>query len=246
MEDKTTPYGDQEAFTPEPPARRPRGCLFYGCLTVAILALIAIILVGTGAYLGYRAVEEFVQEYADDVGKPVPVVELPAEEVEAVQERIKKFRDALAAGKATDPLVLTADEVNSLIAEQPWLPGKLALEFAGDKVRGQVSIPLESLGFPANVLFPGKFLNGNAEFSVGLDGDQLVVKLESLEVKGKHVPDNYVATFRAENLARGANTPANAKHVARLKSIEIKDGKLIISPKPQPEAPGPAPAKDGQ
>jgi hypothetical protein len=244
MEGKPPPFAEYETFSPEPPQRKPRGCLFYGCLTVAILALIAVLLVGAGAYFGYRAVEEFVQEYAEDAPKPVPVVELPAEEVEAVQERIKKFRDALSAGKPTEPLVLTAAEINSLIAEVPVLEGRLAVDFAGDKVRGQVSLPLDALGFPANVLFPGKYLNGNAEFRVGIEDGELVVRLESLEVKGKRVPDTFVATLRTENLAREANTPANAPHVAKIKSIEIKDDKLIISPKPPPELQGPAPAKE--
>jgi hypothetical protein len=236
MEGKQSPYSDYETYNPERPERKPRGCLFYGCMTIAVLGLLMLILLGAGAYYGYRLAKDFVQEYTEDSPVPVPIVVMPEGELKAVEDRVKAFQEALKAGKATEPLVLTADEINAQIAAIPGWKGKLAVDFTGDKIRGEVSIPLESLGFPANVLFPGKYLNGNATLAVRIEKGELFVTIESLEVRGKKVPANVIEVIRNDNLGREAKNSTNAPLLARIESITIKDGKLIITPKPTPAA----------
>jgi hypothetical protein len=245
MEGKQPPLNDYETYNPERPERKPRGCLFYGCVTVAVIGLLVLLLLGAGAYYGYRIAKDFVQEYTEDAPVPVPVVAMPEGERQAVEERVKAFKEALKAGKPAEPLVLTADEINALIAAFPGWKGRVAVDLSGDNIRAEVSIPLESFGFPANVLFPGKYLNGIATLDVRIEKDELVVTIESLEVKGKPVPDDVIKVLRNDNFGLEARNPTNAPMLARIESIVIKDGKLIVTPKPLPVAkPAEAAKKD--
>ena len=52
-------------FSPEhyeaPP--RQRGCFFYGCIIASVLALLMAILVAVIAFVGYRMLNQWVNEY---------------------------------------------------------------------------------------------------------------------------------------------------------------------------------------
>lgn len=217
---------------PAPARERPRrGCVFYGCVTAAVLAVVAAIVVAIGLALVYRAFNTFVKEYAEDAPAPIPVAEMPAGEVERVEDRLRAFRDAIAAGKAAEPLVLSAEEINALIAQDEDLRGVVAVDFENDEFRGRVSLPLEDLGFP------GKFLNGAATFDVRIDNGLLLVTVETLEVRGKPLPEDAMSRLRMENLAKAVNRdPDDAAVIARIERIEVKGGKLVVTPKPPPPA----------
>lgn len=213
----------------EPP-RKKRGCLFYGCLATIVVSIIGVILVGVGIFFVYRGINELVKQYGEDAPRAIPVSELPPAELKNVHDRVTGFQAALEAAKPTPPLVLTASEINALIDEHPQLKGIIAIDLTGDKIRGQVSLPLERFRFP------GKFLNGAATFDVRIDNGLLLVTLDTLEVKGKLIPEEDMAKFRMENLAKSfGKDPKDAKQIARIEKIEVKDGKLIIIPKVPPD-----------
>ena len=111
----------------------------------------------------------------------------PPRRRKTLEERVKAFRTALEEGKPTEPLVLTSDEINALIeARTAELKGKVYVTIEGDKLKGQVSIPLSD--FPSFGLTRGRYLNGEAEFKVSLQDGILLVTLDSIEVNGKHRP----------------------------------------------------------
>jgi hypothetical protein len=67
-----------------------------------------------------------------------------------------------------------------------------------------------------------------------MTNNELSVRIDSLEVKGKRLPEKYLAQLREQNLAQDAdNNPTNAAAMSNYKSIEIKDGKVIIEAKEQ-------------
>ena len=81
---------------------------------------------------------------------------MPAEKRQALKDRVEAFRKAVEAGTATEPLVLTSDDLNALIEENAELKGKVYVKIEGDEVKGQVSIPLERLAdLP---MFKGRYL----------------------------------------------------------------------------------------
>ena len=68
---------------------------------------------------------------------------MPPEEAKELHDRVDAFQAALDSGKPTEPLVLDSDDINVLIADNPDLRDKVHVDIEGDKVKGQVSFPLE-------------------------------------------------------------------------------------------------------
>ena len=235
MSSQTPQYIDYDGVQPPYHAeRKPKGCVFYGCLAAGIVAVLGVLLIGALLFFTYKMLGDFVRDYGEDAPRPVAVAELPADQLDAIKARVDAFRAAISTDKPdkpAEPLVLTSTEVNALIDSNPDLKGVVAADFAGDKIRGQVSFPLAKVGFP------GRFLNGTATFDVRIDHGLLLVTLDTLEVKGKPIPETVMSKLRMENLFKEKNDPATASKLARIEKIEVKDSKLIITPKP----PGPPP-----
>jgi len=206
------------------------GCLFYGCLTVVILG----IFVMAGITFGIWKLKEFALSYTDTMPREFAGVSIPTEKVAEFSERIDAFSTAVKEGKNTGPLVLTAEEVNALIYGHMGfkeLKGGIQVSFSDDKIKGQVSIPLDKLLFG---LGEGRYLNGSASFNVSCENGVLIVALDSLEVKGKQVPEIIMSQFRNENLAKDLYKDVeSAKMIKRLKRIQVRDGKLIIEAGPE-------------
>src|SRR5262245_33509433 len=220
-------------FTPEPyEPPRERGCFFYGCIIAGVMALLFVLAVGVGFYMLYRALGRFVDQYTATAPRELPKVEMPPEKRQTLKERVEAFRKSIDAGTPTEPLVLTGDDVNALIEDHPdlsGLKGKVFVTIERDKLKGQVSIPLEFLGLP---MFRGRYLNGEAELKVSLNNGLLLVSLESFEVNGQRPPEEFLANLRQQNWAQDAyKNPKNAEFLRKLESLEITDGKIIIKPR---------------
>jgi hypothetical protein len=221
-------------LAPVEPVKKPRGCFFYGCVTAICLSLVFLVVVGLLAYTGYRYYTRMIEQYTSTSPMELPKVDLPPEQVEALNARVDAFKKALDTGKDAEPLVLTADEINVLIAKNPAFKDRVHVEIPGDEIQGQISMPLGQIGLPG---LAGRYLNGKASFHVLLTDGQLFVTLRSLEVNGKALPEDVLKSFRKQNLAADfANDPDNAKAIQKLESIEVKDGKLIIKPRARKDA----------
>ncbi|MBN2309426.1 MAG: hypothetical protein JXR94_10675 [Candidatus Hydrogenedentes bacterium] len=225
--------GFQPPVQPAPakPSSAGRNCVVagvIGCLTI----MVVFIVVGVFAYVGIkRAVSGLVDAYTDTVPVTLPEVEIADEDLQALRARVDGFKAALGNGTATEPLVLTADDINALIQNHPdWedLKGKAYVSIEGQQVRGEVSIPLEGL-------VAGRYLNGSATFDVFLRNGILYVQLMAAEVKGKALPEDFVSGLRSENLAEAvAQDPTMAPAIRRIESIAINNGAITITPKVEP------------
>ena len=218
-------------FSPEYDNSRPRqrGCFFYGCVIASVLAVLLIIALAVLAFVGMRLFSGVVEEWTSPTPAELPKVQISEEERKSVRERVDAFRKALDEGTATDPLVLTSDDLNALIEENPDLRGRLFARVEGDKLKAQISFPLEMLKIG---MLKGRYLNGEAELKASLSEGILVVTLESLEVNGKRPPEKFLAELRKQNLAKDAyENPENAEMIRRFESLEIKDGKIILKPR---------------
>ncbi len=218
--------------TAEPP-KKERGCFFYGCLVAIILAVLALIVVSVGGYFGYRAFLGLVNEYTSTTPVTLPKVEMSEEDHKALRERIDAFKKALDEGADAEPLVLTGDELNAALAENPEVAGRVYFIIEGDKLKGQVSMPLDALPLPG---VKGRYFNGKATFLASLHDGHLVVQLDEAEVNGKPLSEQMMAGLRNENLAKNAvDDPKNAEFLNKLASLQIKDGKITIKAKPKAE-----------
>jgi hypothetical protein len=235
-------------FSPEqyqaPP--RQRGCFFYGCIIASVLALLAAILVGVLIFVGYRMLNQLVNDYTATAPEQLPKVDMPAENRQALKDRVEAFRKAVNDGTATDPLILSSDDVNALIDENEELKGTIYVKIEGDELKGKVSFPLEKLPLP---MVKGRYLNGEADLKASLFDGELVVHIDAIEVNGKRPPEQIMTDLRKQNITKDlAKDPENAAMLRKLESLEIKDGKIIIKARPKsatsrPESNGKAATK---
>ena len=210
------------------PNKARRGCLFYGCLTSGILLLVVVIAVL--AALSYA--KKLLNTYTDTQPMPLPTVQMSSAEMDAVRQRIDTFHQNVRQHREAQPLVLTGDDINALIATDPdlkSLKGKVYVTIETNLLKGQVSVPLTDLGLRA---FRGRYLNGTATFNLSLDNSNLTVTVQSIVAKGKPLSGRFMNRLRQQNLAENANTDSRSSMALdQLQSIQVKDGKLIIMPR---------------
>jgi hypothetical protein len=212
----------------EPPQKRRRGCLFYGCLS-GIACLLAIMV---AFLLGLYQLKRMLNFYTDTHAISLPSVQLTAAEMDVLKRRVENFQDAVRSGRPTEPLSLSADEINALIGSDPNLTrvrGRVYVTIDGNRLKGQVSLPLAELGLP---FFRGRYLNGTGVFAVGLHRGDLLVTADSLAVKNKPLPAVYMDKIRSENLAANlSSNPRASVALNHLQDVRVGDGKLILVPK---------------
>jgi len=216
---------------PQPP--KQRGCFFYGCITCVVLFLIFGIAGFLALRYGLNKVTAIVEAYTETSPATLPSVQMPAAEYAELDKRLTAFQESLNGQKAEAPLVLTGNEINVLIANNPaWKPvkGKLYVTIEGDQIKGKVSIPMDELArVPGLSKLHGRYLNGSTSLKAQLQGGKLVVNMQSLEAKGQSPPENIMAQLRMQNLAQNIeNDSKSAEIIRRLESIEIKDGKITV------------------
>lgn len=210
---------------------RKRGCLFYGSIVAVVLLVFLLI----GALLGLRLFKKMINQYTDTAPAPLPTLEVSSGQFEQVKARVDAFKEKVRTGRAAEPLDLTADDINAMIArDQDLSPlkGKVYVTIQDGQLKGQVSAPMDQVGLP---MFRGRYLNGTATFSVSLRDGTLTITPQRVEVKGQPLPETYMQNLRKENLAARLNMePGSSNALYRLQDIKIQDGKLVIVPKTGP------------
>jgi hypothetical protein len=221
----------------QPPKKR--GCFFYGCIVCLALLLFGGLVVGLVGWYTVHQLNALVDQYTDTAAMPLPKVDMPPEELAKLKARVAEFKHALDAHTNTPPLVLTSREINALMADNPQiksmnLDNTFYVDLEGDHIDGEVSLPLDNIGKIPFVHTAGRYLNGKGEFAAEVTNATLSVTTVSLEVKGKPLPPQFMASLSQKNLADSINqNPTNTAAMARFESIEVKDSALIIRAKSQ-------------
>ena len=134
-------------FTPEPPQPLPkqRGCFFYGCIIASILAVLFAILMVVIAFFVYRLVNQLVDQYTSTTPQELPKVEMPAGAGQDAQGSSRGIPQGRRERNSHRTLVLTSDDLNALIEDNPDLKGVIYVKIEGNEVKGQISLPLDKL-----------------------------------------------------------------------------------------------------
>lgn len=209
--------------------RRGRGCFFYGCLITAVLFIVCAL----GLYFGARLlVNRWIETYTVTTPVPVRQVEGTPEEIKAVQDRFKRFAEAIRSGQPIEPLVLSEKDLNLLINNVPDLAqfkNHIYVAIEGRKLQGTMSLPLDSLGLSQ---LKGRYFNGVAELKASLQDGVLLVTLDRLEVNGEPLPEHIMAGIRSQNLAKDVYKDERSLEVLRkLDTIEVDDGRVLVKPR---------------
>lgn len=206
--------------------------MFYGCIVGIVLMLMLL----AGVLYGLHQFKKVMNQFTDSKPVALPTVSLSASQLDSLHQRVNTFSNSVSTGKAASPLVLNSDEINALIADNPGgtnLSGKLYVSLQDDKVKAQISLPMSETGIR---LLRGRYLNGDATLNVSLNQGNLGIFINEINVKGKPLPGVYMQPIRQINWAESANTNRTASSTLnKIQGIDVKDGKLIITPAEGPE-----------
>lgn len=195
-----------------------------------LLVLLAVLVVS--AILGVLYAKSVVNRLTDTQPATLPTVRLSEIQMFQLHDRVSTFQDSVKDGDPTTPLALSADEINALIQTDPSfaaVKNHLFVTITGSELGAQISFPAEDLGL---VRLRGRYVNATGVFDAGLTNGELNVMAESLLVKGKPLPTHFMRQVMGQNLAEKLNKdPKMVMGLNKLKSIEVKDGKLVVTAK---------------
>lgn len=225
-------------FDPAPdnggsPQQKKQNSGFWKYMGIGCLGIIILIVIGS--FFAYRGIKGFVsgvtEKYTNEQPITLPAVDVSEYEASMTLNRVDAFTSKLNRGVGPEPLILTSRDINVLICKHPeWkdMVGKVYVTIEDDSVNGLISFPLKELGG----MFKGRYLNGSATFIVSMAAGRLLVFLDSAEVGGRPLPDEFMNAIRGENLAKEANNDSEVTAILeKLESISVKNGSLIIIPK---------------
>lgn len=215
------------------PDRQARGCLLLASIIfggVAIFGAVSVI-------SGMRYASEYRKKYTSETPVPLPAAEWTEEERADVRRRMRTFSEALGAGAETEPLVLSARELNMLIATEESaadLKGKMFLEIEGERLAAEVSVPLPGR------MFRGRYLNGEADVHLRVEDGRISASLRNIRVDGRELPEKYGTVWAENDILAAVNRQTLVrKAAAEIDSIEIADGFVFVhgsEPAPRPTA----------
>jgi hypothetical protein len=213
---------EQPQMSPATPTRRRHGGLFWALVAVVFLAAA----VAGGGYLAYRyTIDRLTDATPLDLGEPT----ISPAELGGLDGRVAAFVHAIRNKNPVEPLVLTAQELTSLVARSPEfrrLGAHARFSIGNGEIHGELSVPLERMGYP------DRWFNGSAAFAVLLENGVLIVTLQSASVKGEPVPGWILQRLRNRNLAQDLHErPLATGLIARLESIEVGNGRITLVPR---------------
>jgi hypothetical protein len=208
--------------------KRGRGCLFY----VLIATGISVVMLALGAFFGLRYAHGLINRLTDAQPATLPTVQLPETRMFQLHDKVDTFRDSVRDGDPTAPLELSADELNALIGTDPAfavVKNHLFVMIESNQLSAQISFRAEDIGL---IRLRGRYVNATGVFHVMIETNELKITAVSLTVRGEAIPRNIMREVTAENLADRFNQdPRAAAAIQKLESVDVKDGKLIVTPK---------------
>ena len=170
--------------TPQRPSGRGGSCFLKGCIVVVVvLMFLGVALGGLGWYAS-----RFVGAYFTRDQKPIHKVEDGEAKFAAAQAKLAKFNQTVAAGHP-DVLILTADDLNGLVARDPRLAderNRLYLSIVNNQIVAETSFPVnedqsarsdQKLYVNARLVLDASYASGDFTFQLArfesLDGRPL-------------------------------------------------------------------------
>jgi hypothetical protein len=220
-----------QASPPQAPQNK-RGCLFYGCITLAVVVLLA----GIGTWVAVRYAMKtaggLIDQYTSTNAIPIESVSISQSDLKSLQDRLTSFSEALEGRPGSRELVLNAHEINALIQNAPEyaeLKNKLFIMIEDDEIKGKLSMPLDNLG---PLKLKGRYLNGIATLQVDLENGALDVKLKDVRVGDNQLPAPILSELKKANFSQEFQKDPEARRtIEKLESIKVKNGTVVIRAK---------------
>jgi hypothetical protein len=223
----------------EPSPKRGMGCFAKGCLILIVLAILIVVVGVGGTFWSVRHV------YLSDKPAPIPQPSAPTETATvppggtstttppsetsaAVRERLDTMKQAARAHEETG-VVLTAEEINALIAANRKSRGLASVGIDGNAAQVQFSIPLERLDARVRDAFGlgDRYLNGSFTIVAPPGTNATNVQLSGVTINGHSFPINLLDW----GLPGGRSLRSYVINYASQYGVtdgEIRDGKVIL------------------
>lgn len=214
------------------PKRFPWGCVLAGgCGAVMLLFFGAIIAVLAGGWWFYKSQ---LNQYTSTASSNLPTVEISEEDLQALENRVKAFNDQVDEGIATEPLILTQDDLNALITKDEDLRGKVFLRIEDGTIIADVSIPTD--GLPGG---KGRFFNGSVGVEASLKEGRLAIKPTSASVNGQELPKAMLEQIEIDEMLSEIKDDKDMREqLEKYESMVIEEDRIVLTPKPpKPETP---------
>ena len=221
---------------PPPQKRTGLGCFGKGCLGLVAVGCLAILLLGIGSYFFFS--RGFVASHPT----PIPVQDLAPDALSDVQQRVQQFKStppaplplpstpaASEANETPTPapvaperqLVVTAAEINGLIAANKKSRGHAFVTLSGNTATVEITIPSDKVpGLPRG------YLNGN--FNITTDGPTGItaLRVSRVEANGWSVPSAVLSMSYRGRSIMGYVSEAIAPY--NVSTVEVQDGRVVV------------------
>jgi len=151
-------------------------CLKVVCkVALALFALVAAFAAIAG-YRWHRWASEHVQQWTVTEPSALPVVDVPASELDAARDAAEIFWDSIQRGTVPEDLVVPARDINGFLAASDFLRGNAFAEIETNKYQASVSLPTD--GLPGG---KGRFFVATKTISWDPESNQIEVTIEPEE-----------------------------------------------------------------
>ena len=219
------------------PARKKRGCLFWG----SIIALVLLLIIGLGIWGIVRSLRP----------TPIQPTELTEQEEQVLEGKLEILRqgaersDELAAEPPRDsrdlpvtvdaeedpdfvrkPIVITEREINGMLDTNTELGDKVRVTLTRDRVLLKIVVPVP----PEYPVIGGKTLRLAARARASLEDEQLEIRLEKISFSGIPVPNAWLMDLQDMNLVDTVfpDEEMQAAFTEGIESFEIRNGEMEI------------------
>lgn len=212
-----------------------------GCVILLVALGVMVLLVVFSTWMLFRQFDE-IARFTSEEARPTPVVVLQGREAQVSElgSKLEAFRADLQDGKKPARLELGVDDINLAIAAyEPLaeLRGTWQLEsIAGDVMRIRISFPLNGKPRLARPDEPGwiasdkRYLNGVMVARPALLENELVLRIDNIEVEGAEVPEGFLGQMSPYRCTERYKTDqVLGPAMAALTRVEIHDGRLVLS-----------------
>lgn len=202
----------------------------HGLFSLIILTLVILFfLIGVGAaFLIHKTYS--ARQLITSTQKPDIPIQPSAEKSVEIKRRIATFSSPVAGTKAQpEELALSADDINTLVAESPTLAGKAYFKIENNQVMVQSAVPLDAV--PG---FRGRYLNGTFSLDVALENGRLAITPTAITTTdGQQIPPELegviLQALKTQNLNQLINSdPRVQAWLKNITDIQVENGNLLI------------------
>lgn len=205
------------------PAKKGKGCFFYGCLSSIFLTVLII----GGSYFGYQyGMNYLFENYSQSTPMILEDLGLSEEEIQLATSKYDSFINNISSSNEPLSLELNSRDINAVIS------GNKQIKSAGIKARVELNdlVNLKAV-YKLPVSGEAKYINVNGKFKLGLQNEELELDIKDLLVAGKPLSESISSQVDKKTKSNISDNPDLADKLKYIESLVISGDSLVIKKK---------------